>query len=491
MIEATATTSPRSPAARLEFPLVPEKLEAAVSTRRQKIPIQGTSLTGVDLLKPYLGKLLTPIATPASFHGFSPETFELIVPLMRSVGIEPLMGGAMVPTVQASSGSIELSVDQSLAPGAAVGVGLVTGDLDISATGTVTHVDPLTKAVYAFGHPLFNLGPIEYPMTLANVHIVLPSLYSSFKLASTGPTVGTWVQDRNVAIKGVLGSRPKMIPMSVQIQTSRGKEKSYSLEIVNDELFTPVLAYASLASILQSTERDFGSQTVQISALVSMNEDRRVIIDDIFAGQQSALSASAMVAAPLSFLMTNDFSEIQVKEVRVNIEAVESLKTARLVRAWLDRSEVAPGGSVPLKVLLRTYRGEEKLDEYDIDIPSNAEEGQLQLLVADAGTISTIERRMTRSSFEPRNLNQLIRALNGIRKNNRLYVRLSRPNREGAILAGEYMSSLPPSVLNVLKADQSSGNYIPIRNSMLWEGEMVTDYSVTGSRVLEITVKNP
>jgi hypothetical protein len=198
-----------------------------------------------------------------------------------------------------------------------------------------------------------------------------------------------------------------------------------------------------------------------------------------------------MVAAPLSFLMTNDFAEIQVKEVRVNIEAAESLKTARLVRAWLDRSEVAPGGTVPLKVLLRTYRGEEKLNEYDIDIPSNAEEGPLRLLVADAGTISTIERRMTRSGFEPRNLNQLIRALNGIRKNNRLYVRLSRPNREGAILAGEYMSSLPPSVLNVLEADQSSGNYIPIRNSMLWEGEMVTEYSVTGSRVLEITVKNP
>ena len=58
-------------------------------------------------------------------------------------------------------------------------------------------------------------------------------------------------------------------------------------------------------------------------------------------------------------------------------------------------------------------------------------------------------------------------------------------------MAGEYMSSLPPSVLNVLEADQSSGNYIPIRNSMLWEAEMVTEYSVTGSRVLEITVKNP
>jgi hypothetical protein len=131
------------------------------------------------------------------------------------------------------------------------------------------------------------------------------------------------------------------------------------------------------------------------------------------------------------------------------------------------------------------------LERVDVQIPSNVGEGTLQLVVADAAMTSAIERRDARDGFVPRDLDQLIRALNGIRKNNRLYIRLSRPDRSSAIVAGEYLSSLPPSVLNVMGADQSSASFIPIRNSLLWEHELVTEFSVTGSRLLQITVKNP
>ncbi len=493
MIEATSTPAPARRAARMSFPLEPDKLESAIPTRSRSISIQGTSLTGVDLLKPYLGKLLSPIANPASFHGFTQESIEQITPILRKLGVEPLMGGAALPSGQSTSGQIDLSNlnTASIRPGDAVGVGLVTGDYNFTPTGTVTHVDSATGAVYAFGHPLFNLGPIEYPMTFAEVHLVLPSLQSSFKITSAGPVVGTWLQDRQTALKGIIGSRPRTIPLAIAVKTSRGQDKKFKLEIVNDELFSPLLAYASLISVLQTTERDFGSQTVKISARVVMDEDRRVIIDDVFAGQGSAMAASAMVAAPMSFLMTNDFEKIQIRDVDVEIEASESLDTARLVRAWLDTDQVAPGGSVPLKVLLRSYRGEETLERVTIEVPSNVEEGKLQLLVADATTISAIETRITRSSFEPRNFPQLMRALNGLRKNNRLYVRLTRPGSGGAIVAGEYLSSLPPSVLDVLEADRSSASFIPIYSSTLWEYELSTDFSVSGSRVLELTVKNP
>jgi hypothetical protein len=493
MIEATSTPAPARRAARMSFPLEPDKLEAAIPSRSRPVSIQGTSLTGVDLLKPYLGKTLSPIMNPASFHGFTQESLDHITPFLRKLGLEPLMGGATLPSGQSSEGQIDLSNvnTASVRPGDAVGVGLITGDMNISATGTVTHVDSLTGAVYAFGHPLYNLGPIEYPMTFAEVHYVLPSVQTSFKISSTGQVVGTWRQDRLTGIKGIIGARPRMVPVNIEVKTSRGQDKKFSIEVVNDELFSPILTYASVLSVLQTTERDFGSQTVKVSALVTMDEDRRVIIDDVFAGQGSAMAAAAMVAAPMSFLMTNDFEKVQIREVDVEIEASESIDTARLVRAWLDTDQVAPGGSVPLKVLLRSYRGEETLERVNIDIPSNVEEGKLRLLVADANTISAIENRIMRSGFEPRNFSQLIRALNGLRKNNRLYVRLSRPGSGGAIVAGEYLSSLPPSVLNVLEADSSSASFIPIYSSTLWEYELATDFSVSGSRILELTVKNP
>ena len=55
----------------------------------------------------------------------------------------------------------------------------MSGDLELGATGTVTEVDG--DRVYAFGHPFYNLGPTQFPMTRAYVHALLPSLMSSIE----------------------------------------------------------------------------------------------------------------------------------------------------------------------------------------------------------------------------------------------------------------------------------------------------------------------
>ena len=59
-----------------------------------------------------------------------------------------------------------------LAPGGPIGVSLIEGDLDLSVTGTVTHIDG--DRVYAFGHPFYNLGPTQFPMKKAYVYSVYP-----------------------------------------------------------------------------------------------------------------------------------------------------------------------------------------------------------------------------------------------------------------------------------------------------------------------------
>jgi hypothetical protein len=485
MVSATDTPSTRRAAVPLEFPLTAEKLGAAMPSKVHPVPVQGTSLVGSDRLQPYLGRLLSPIATPVSVLGFPPETFELVAPLLRQLGVEPLMAGA---PVSGSTGAAQATPARPIQPGDSIGVGLVTGDLQVSATGTVTDVDPASGTVYAFGHPLFNLGPIEYPMTRSEVHLVLPSLMNSFKMASSGETVGTWVQDRATAIKGMSGIKPRMVPMRVDVRTSRGQEKSYHLEIVNDELFSPVLAFASLVSILQSTERQFGSQTVKVSAWVETTDDRRINIEDVFADQQAAVSASAMVASPLAFLLTNDFQDIGLRDIRVEVEASEQPQTAKLVRAWLETDEVAPGGTVGLKLLLRSYRGDDVLESVDVTVPPHIRSGSLRLMVADAETLSSVERREARQAFVPKDLDQLVRAINSLRKNNRLYVRLSRTDASGAIVAGEYLTSLPPSVMGVLESDDSSSGFTPLGSSTFWEHEIVTDYSVSGARILNLEV---
>ena len=138
--------------------------------------------------------MLRPIATPLVMSGFGPEMTDLLGAAFREQGFVPTGGSA------AGFHNGEKPFEGPLKPGDAIGVELVSGDLMLGGTGTVTHIDG--DRVYAFGHPMYNLGPTEFPMTRAYVYTVLPSLFSSLKLSSTGEVIGTFTQDRATAIAG-------------------------------------------------------------------------------------------------------------------------------------------------------------------------------------------------------------------------------------------------------------------------------------------------
>ncbi len=481
MIEATRLSTPRAASARFPAParlsaLAPldrETLVAALQRRLPSVAAPGLEATGMGSRPP----ALAPLSLPLVFSGFDPATFEWARGIFANLGFTPMMAGG--------SGTAPEPLPD-LAPGGPVGISLIEGDLDMSATGTVTHVDG--DRVYAFGHPFYNLGPTQFPMRKAYVYSVFPSLYQSWKISSAGEPVGTMEQDRTTAVAGRLGGEPRMIPVDVKIKTSRGQERSYSFRMVEDELFSPILAYVSLLSVLQTNERAYGASTMRVDAKLSLTGKRDVRVEDLFAQEQPAVQASALVAAPLVYLMTNDFEPVTLEKLTVNVSSFETNQTATLERAWLERAgPVKPGTTVPLKLQLRTYRGETLTQEMPVAIPAGAPNGTYGLLVADATALTSIEQRETRQPFVPRDLDQLIRAINGLRHNNHIYARLLRSD-EGAIVAGEYLHSLPPSVLSVLgAADQ--GSVIPIRTTSLWDYDLATEYAVTGYRSLTLTVQ--
>ena len=118
--------------------------------------------------------MLRPIATPLTMGGFDPTVMDSISAIFNQQGFAPVMAaalqqGAGTPTAQTGP----------LRPGDPVGVTLMSGDMELGATGTVTEVDG--NRVYAFGHPFYGLGPVSFPMTRAYVHTLLPSFANSSK----------------------------------------------------------------------------------------------------------------------------------------------------------------------------------------------------------------------------------------------------------------------------------------------------------------------
>ena len=83
----------------------------------------------------------------------------------------------------------------------------------------------------------------------------------------------------------------------------------------------------------------------------------------------------------------------------------------------------------------------------------------------------------------------MMQLLNNARKNNRLYVRLVTRDG-GAVVRGESLAALPPSVLSVLESDRDGGNFRPLQSALLGEWEITTGYAVAGSKTLTIPLQD-
>jgi hypothetical protein len=189
--------------------------------------------------------------------------------------------------------------------------------------------------------------------------------------------------------------------------------------------------------------------------------------------------------APITYLMGNDYEKVDLEGLDLTIGTVEEPKTATLERVWLDDPRPRAGRSVSLKMLFRTYRGDDIVRTLPINIPANAS-GTLSVLVSDGSRLGQAEQRESRST-QPRSVDQVIKSLNKARRNNTLYVKLLGSDA-GAVINGEPLSSLPPSILGVLESDRNGGTFNPLHNATLGEWELPTDHAVSGSRTLTITI---
>jgi hypothetical protein len=377
----------------------------------------------------------------------------------------------------------EMPFDGPLKPGDAVGVAFVTGDLELGATGTVTHID--NDRVYAFGHPMYNLGPTEFPMTRAYVYTVLPSLFSSSKLSTTGEVIGTFLQDRATAIAGKLGPGPKLMPVKLTLQAQRGGNRTFNFGVVRDPLFTPLMTYTALVNTIGSYERQFGAATFGVEGVLRVKNYEPITFHNLFSGDGASSNSAGYVVAALTALIGNDYEDIDIEGLELTMKAAEEPRTATLERVWLDDQKPRAGRTVPVKVLLRTYRGEDVLRTIPISIPANAS-GNLSVMVSDGQRLTQLEQREARTT-QPRSVSQLVRTLNKVRRNDTLYVRLLGAE-SGAVVSGEVLSSLPPSVLSVLESDRSGGSFNPLGNATLGEWQLTTEHAISGVRTLTIQV---
>jgi hypothetical protein len=436
------------------------------------------------------GHALMPISTPLSLAGFSEPTLKMFSPQLRAFGLSCLQGtGSSALQAGAQTKNSAVPADSSpLEPGSNIVVPLVRGDLDASAGGTVTFVDG--NKIYAFGHMFFNLGFTELPMHKGRAITVFPSLQSSFKILETGDPIGSVRQDRISGIYGILGQKTRMVPLHFHITTSRGTKKDLNFEIARDRFLTPFLVNLTVFNSIVSFERSLGVSTVQLNGKIRIKGEDPVEIDTRFSSDSNTPAyASLSVAIPVSLLLEAGYQDIEFENIDLEVSAVEDDRTAVLESLRIDRSELKAGEAVDLDLFYKKGDGAVIQDSYPVKIPSDVSPGTLYMLVADGTSVMSMDAREQGDDLIPRNLSQLIKFINNIRKNDHLYVRLFR-REPGAVIRGEGLPGLPPSILSILKSDRNAGGISPIQTSVYMEYELPpSEYVVAGSKIINLVIK--
>ena len=431
-------------------------------------------------LAPYMGQTIQPIATPVVFTGISQETLALFSDDLTKAGLLPVAGvGGAAPITPLSSFD-----DKTLTPGTSVSVQLVRGDYSIAASGTVTFRKG--EQIYAFGHPFLGLGGSDMPMTESSVITVIPNAFNSFKLAVPGNMVGIISQDRATGIYGQLGRAAKMIPVTLNLHTSRNRDEKFSFEMVNDEYLTPLLMTVAVFNSINARERSMGESTVSLRGSINVDGQPPIQLERRFSAANASLLAAGAVANPISDLLNSGFDDVTIRGITLDISASEDAQAATLERISLDRTEVSSGDTVDLQAYIRTDAGKLFVQRIPVQIPAEASAGQLMITVGDG---AALQESSAAKSFVPTNLGQLVSAINKVKKNDRLYLRLQRPT-PGVVIGTSELPNLPPSTVATLNSDRSSGGYSPLAVSLVYERELApAEYVINGQQTITVTIK--
>ncbi|MEO7192137.1 MAG: SpoIVB peptidase S55 domain-containing protein [Vicinamibacterales bacterium] len=370
-----------------------------------------------------------------------------------------------------------------LRPGDAVGMSLMRGDLEMGATGTVTHIDG--NKVYAFGHPFLNLGPASVAMTQAHVLTVLPSLESSMKIATLGQVIGTINQDRATAVGGLLGAGPREMEVQIALSSDHAPSHAFTFYVLHDQSLTPLFTYVAILNSLVAYERQTGALSLSARGTVSFGRDGELAIDDMFTGDTSGTALAAAVAAPIGAVAANEFRQVMPDKLELNLHASEQQASSTIQRAWLDTVRPRVGGTYQLQVQLQDYRAATRIVTLPVTMPAHSD-GPLTLLVSDAATLTTLEQRELRPD-KPSSWTELLSQLSRAKRNNRLYVRLIS-SAAGTVVAGDTLPSLPGSVQSALQTDATVAR-APITRGIVGAWEQRLDQVVRGSRELTLTLR--
>lgn len=433
------------------------------------------------------GMTFQAMETPLVMSGFGPQAIHLWQEKMAGTGLEMVAAGGGSGTSKAGTG-ISASAVASMEPGSAVSAQLVRGDLEISATCTVTYIDP--KQLLACGHPILQAGPVSLPMTTAEVVATLASPLNAFKIVNTGDTIGAFTQDRDAAIRGVLGATAHMIPVHITVH-GPGSERKLNIEVLDLPTLTPQALLVSLYQSLLQTNESTAETSYHVTGSIDLNGYPPAPLN-LWAPAGSALppqmSTALLVGERFSQFYSNGTRQGTVRAINLHVEAIPRNVQVQLEAARIVSGDIVHAGdTVLVEATLHPWQEPARNVRIPITIPARLGTGNVRLLVSDAGTLDrTLEQ--PRLSSRPADLDALLARSNSMHPADRVYVSLLMPEAQ-ADMDGKTLSSLPLSMANALEPLRAAHDVNLNGESAVIAGELPAGGVLTGFQILNLHIE--
>jgi hypothetical protein len=435
--------------------------------------------------------MMVPISTPLLFSGFGEHALREFGPLFEQWGLTPVQGGAAsaLHTAKPAPGW-----QNSLHPGQAMSAVMVSGDLSITALCTVTYNDG--KRVLGCGHQFLKLGPVDMPMSAAEVVTVLASSFQPNKVGNATEIAGALRQDRHTGILGELGREAEMIPVTLNVRTHGAagvvKEKQLRFNVFSHQKFTPFLMMATLFNSVEGMNDYADDSTFRLTGDIELEGNTRISL--------STMQAPTEMPAPPPMLLANWWAEKfnrlflnpvtmpKLRRVNATVDLLPERRQAVIENAWIADGELHPGAEAQVKVYLRPYRGGRLEQTVTLKVPEGLPRGEYRILLSDAETLNRMQNvAVTGSRFL--DIPQTASLLNRERSNNRLYVSLvnAKPTYYSE---DRTMPNLPGSVQNVMQTGRTASRPLLSSPETVEEQTSVPfDFVVSGNHTLKVTVK--
>src|SRR6266566_693531 len=420
--------------------------------------------------------------TPLVFGGFSPEAVERFGDRFRAMGLTPVagLGGADPTAVQ----------PEPLVPGSAVSAVLVRGDLSMAGTCTVTYVDP--KRLLACGHPITQYGPVDMPMTKAEVLASLASPLNAFKIINTTETVGAFTEDRASAIMGQFGLKARMIPVVGDVvpppgvDKTAGVAKTLHFEVLDNRQLTPSTMLVSVYQSLQTNNTVAEEMSYRLTGEIGVKGFSPVRMQGMMAQNElfpGTINAALLVNDRFSKVYSNALEQPVVTGLKLKVEAIPSRMTAVLESARLSRTDAHAGDEIEVEATLHPYQAEARMVRVKVKLPAKLSPGTMRLVVSDG---ATVDRLTTRTGMQQQvGLADMVAAMNRMHANDRVYVTLL-DHATQAVLEGEALPGVPLSMANVLEPLKDAQKMQLTGESVVEAGSAEAGYAVSGSQVLNL-----